>query len=48
VAVVEIENDGIGRRLAPVVMLRDLDRADHQIFSTLASLMISITVGAAR
>jgi hypothetical protein len=46
--VVEVENDGIRRRLAPAVVLRDLDRADHEIFSTLASLMISITVGAAR
>ena len=29
VAIVEVEDDGIRRRLAPLVMLRDLDRADH-------------------
>jgi hypothetical protein len=29
VAIVEIEHDGIGRRLAPAVMRLDLGRADH-------------------
>ena len=49
VAVAEIEHDGIGRRLAPAMMFRNLDGAYHsQNFSILASLMISITVGEAR
>jgi hypothetical protein len=29
VAIVEVENDGVRRRFAPVVMLRDFDRANH-------------------
>ena len=29
VTIVEIEHDGIGRGLAPAVMFRNLDRADH-------------------
>jgi hypothetical protein len=29
VAVVEVENDGVRRRLAPAMMLRNLDRANH-------------------
>ena len=49
VPVVEIEHDGIGGRLRPAMLAEDLRRADHktlQNFSTLPSLMISITVGA--
>jgi len=48
VAIVEIEHDGIGRRLRPAMMRFDLRGADHtDSLSTLASLMISITVGEA-
>jgi len=49
VAIVKVEHDRIGCRLRPVIPWLDLRRADHtQSFSILASLMISITVGAAR
>ncbi len=48
VPVVEIEHDGIGRSLFPAMLSDDSCGADHaEILSTLASLMISITVGEA-
>src|SRR5581483_917624 len=48
VTVVEIEHDGVGRRLRPAMLPSNLRRPYHAlIVSTLASLMISITVGEA-
>src|SRR6185312_1442049 len=49
VAVVEIEHHGVGRRSRPALLRLDLRCADHsrtsfQNFSTLPSLMISMTV----
>jgi len=50
VPIVEIEHDRIRRRFREAVLSPDLRRPDHalypQSFSTLPSLMISITVGA--
>ena len=47
-AVVEIEHDSVGRRFLPAMLPEDFGRADHaEILSTLASLMISISVGEA-
>ena len=44
--VVEIEHDGVGRRFLPAMLPENLGGADHaEILSTLASLMISISVG---
>jgi hypothetical protein len=49
VAIVEVEHNRIRWRLAPAMSAANLRGADHtQSFSTFASLMISITVGAAR
>ena len=49
VPIVEIEHDGVGRRDLPGMLSLDLRGTDHdQNFSTLPSLMISITVGEAR
>src|SRR5690349_14363363 len=46
VAVIEVEHDRIGGRLLPAILPENPGRADHaEILSTLASLMISITVG---
>ena len=48
VTIVEAEHDGIGRRVGPAMAGENLAGADHtEILSTLASLMISITVGEA-
>ena len=48
VAIVKVEHDGVGRALGPAMMRLDLSGADHtESLSTLASLMISITVGEA-
>ena len=48
VPVVEIEHDGVGRRFCPAMLPENLGGADHaEILSTLASLMISISVGEA-
>jgi len=46
VPVVEVEHDRIGGRLLPAMLPEDSGGADHtESLSTLASLMISITVG---
>ena len=45
VPVVKIEHDGIGCRFRPAMLAADLRGADAHNFSTLPSLMISITVG---
>src|SRR6185312_8808079 len=46
--VIEIEHDSVGRRFLPAMLPENLGGADHaEILSTLASLMISISVGEA-
>ena len=46
--VIEIEHDSVGRRFLPAMLPENVGGADHaEILSTLASLMISISVGEA-